>query len=263
MKTSNWKHQCKIWDSMLGFCDEIPKLNSYSCNSQFYQVKLSVQRVQSTLGALQAQKTWSQVSFGMWQKVSLWHPPFLAHCPGEPTPVTSSWGSVPVTAAVHWPGHVQHGLHDVVAGHRAALVEHSLVLLPESTTSTHGDCQLSTIPIHPQPWELAHPHPRNPDKGHCSQEGGCYPAGVHTLLTNPGEGEAFSALGAKPQRPNRSAGGVVWENICPGYLDSLIFLLWVQKSGNTFEALFSPTQGPRCQQAGRQGSEKRGRVMLR
>lgn len=39
---------------MLGFCDEILKLNFYSCNSQFYQVKLSVQRVQSTLGALQA-----------------------------------------------------------------------------------------------------------------------------------------------------------------------------------------------------------------
>lgn len=68
-------------------------------------------------------------------------------------------GEVSHGAPAHWPGHVQHGLHDVVASHGTALVEHSLVLLPESTASTHSDCQLSTITIHPQPWELAHPHP--------------------------------------------------------------------------------------------------------
>lgn len=136
------------------------------------------------------------------------------------------------TAPVHWPGHVQHGLHDVIASHRAALIEDSLVFLSESTANIHVGCQRSPRFIH-SPGSGPTLTARNSAESSWVQEGGCYrPTGAHTLLTSLGKGDASSASGAQPVSKREFWGSYLWrENICPGYLDCLTFVLWSLEDG--------------------------------
>lgn len=90
---------------------------------------------------------------------------------------------------------MQHGFHDVIASHSAALVEDSLVFLSESTASIRVGCQLSPHFIH-SPGSGPTLTARNSAESSWVQEGGCYrPAGAHTLLTSLGKGDAFQHWG--------------------------------------------------------------------